>query len=532
MEDTYAGLFEESPELGGPGSLVFTGGEDHPDTLKTLSELGFTEPEKVSAMVRAWHHGRYRALRSTRSKQLLTELMPALLSAMSKTLDPDAALIRFNDFLGGLPAGVQLLSLLYTNPALLKLLAEIMGSAPRLAETLRFQPILFDAVLTSDFFDDTPNADVLFAEFDTALDQAKDFQDVLDILRRQVNDRQFQTGVQILRRQTTPDDAGVALSNIADTALRSLYPRLLDEFARQHGYMPGGDMAIVALGKFGGREMTIGSDLDLLFVYHAAEGSSDGAKPLSPIPYFTRFGQRLLGAVTAPTAEGTLYEIDMRLRPSGNAGPLATSFEAFVKYHQESSWTWEKMALTRARIVLAGETLETHLSEAIHSLLTIRPDEEKLLRDVAHMRDRMARERPAAPPWDMKNLRGGLIDIEFIVQYLQLRYAHQQPAILSPHTTDALNRLRDADLLDGETADTLIPAMRLWRNVQGVVRLSVGEDFDRPALPDGCRTFIAEVCGCKDFDTLRAEITERAAACHEIFQRLIEIPAQSLPPAE
>lgn len=531
VEDTYAGLFEESPELGGPGSLVFTGGEDHPDTLKTLADLGFTEPEKVSAMVRAWHHGRYRALRSTRSKQLLTELMPALLSAMSKTLDPDAALIRFNDFLGGLPAGVQLLSLLYTNPALLKLLAEIMGSAPRLAETLRYYPILFDAVLTSDFFDDTPNADTLFAEFDTALDQAKDFQDVLDILRRQVNDRQFQTGVRILRRQITPDDAGGSLSNIADTALRSLYPRLLDEFASQHGYIPDGDMAIVALGKFGGREMTIGSDLDLLFVYQAAEGASDGARPLSPIPYFTRFGQRLLGAVTAPTAEGTLYEIDMRLRPSGNAGPLATSFEAFVKYHQESAWTWEKMALTRARVVLAGDTLAAHLTEAFRSLLTTPPDPDKLLRDVADMRARMERDRAAATPWDMKNMRGGLIDIEFIVQYLQLRHAHDHPEILAAHTTDALRRLRDAALLDQSTADTLIAAMRLWRNVQGVVRLSVSENFDRPTLPDGCRTFIAEVCGCRDFDGVRADIAERATACHAIFRRLIEEPAESLPPA-
>ncbi len=164
-----------------------------------------------------------------------------------------------------------------------------MGSAPRLAETLRLYPILFDAVLTADFFDDTPDADSLIAEFDAALDQAKDFQDVLDILRRQVNDRLFQTGVHILRRHITPDDAGPALSDIADSALRSLYPRLLTEFSRQHGHMASGDMAIVALGKFGGREMTIGSDLDLLFVYHCSDDASDGPKPLSAIPYFTRF---------------------------------------------------------------------------------------------------------------------------------------------------------------------------------------------------------------------------------------------------
>ena len=531
VENLYADLFEESPELGGPGSLVFTGGEDHPDTLRTLANLGFREPETVSATVRAWHHGRYRALRSTRSRELLTELMPALLGALSRTLDPDTALIRLNDFLGGLASGVQLLSLLYTNPALLKLLAEIMGSAPRLAETLRLYPILFDAVLTADFFDDTPRADSLISEFYTALDQAKDFQDVLDILRRQVNDRQFQTGVRILRRHTTPDDAGPALSDIADTALRSLYPRLLTEFAGQHGHMAGGDMAIVALGKFGGREMTIGSDLDLLFVYQCSDDASNGPKPLSAIPYFTRLGQRLLGAVTAPTAEGTLYDIDMRLRPSGNAGPLATSLEAFVKYYQESAWTWEKMALTRARIVVAGNTLKTHLEAAIGTALDANHGADALLGDVAHMRARLERDRPTAGPWDMKNLRGGLIDIEFIAQYLQLRYARDQPAILSVNTTEALRRLRAATILDEETAEILIAAMRLWRNVQGVVRLSVGEGFPQPILPEGCQNFMVEVCGGDSFDDLRTRINHSAAICHDIFRRLIEEPARLLPPA-
>ena len=536
VEDFYAGLFEESPELGGPGTLVFTGGEDHPDTLRTLAELGFREPATVSATVRTWHHGRYRALRSTRSRELLTELMPALLSALSRTLEPDAALIRFNDFLSGLSSGVQLLSLLYTNPGLLKLLAEIMGSAPQLAETLRLYPILFDAVLTADFFDDTPDTDSLIAEFDTALDQAKDFQDVLDILRRQVNDRQFQSGVHILRRHTTPNDAGPALTDIADTALRSLYPRLLTEFAGQHGYMAGGDMAIVALGKFGGREMTIGSDLDLLFVYQCSDDASGGPRPLSVVPYFTRLGQRFLGAVTAPTAEGTLFEVDMRLRPSGNAGPLATSFDAFVKYHQESAWTWEKMALTRARIVVAGDTLKAHLEEAIGAALNAPHDPDALLRDVTHMRRRMERDRPATGPWDMKNLRGGLVDIEFIAQYLQLLHApdrtQDQPAILSANTTDALRRLRAAAILDGTTADVLIAALRLWRNVQGVVRLSVGENFDQPILPEGCQPFMAEVCESDSFDDLRALIADTAATSHGIFRRLIEDPAQRLPPVK
>jgi glutamate-ammonia-ligase adenylyltransferase len=239
--------------------------------------------------------------------------------------------------------------------------------------------------------------------------------------------------------------------------------------------------------------------------------------------------------VTAPTAEGTLYDIDLRLRPSGNAGPLATSFDAFVKYHQESAWTWEHMALTRARVIVAGETLKAHLEQAIGSFLTAPRDPDALLSDVADMRARMARDRPPTGPWDLKNRRGGLVDIEFLAQYLQLRHGsdHQndkQP-ILSANTTEALQRLGDAAILDRGTMEILIDAMRLWRNVQGVVRLSVGESFAERDLPEGCRGFTAEACGFENFDTLCSAVTETAERCHAIFQTLIEEPAASLPPA-
>ncbi|MBT5051571.1 MAG: bifunctional [glutamine synthetase] adenylyltransferase/[glutamine synthetase]-adenylyl-L-tyrosine phosphorylase, partial [Rhodospirillaceae bacterium] len=532
VEDIYAGLFEESPDLAGPGTLMFTGGEDHPDTLRTLDEMGFAEPSTVAATVRMWHHGRYRALRSTRARELLTELVPPLLAALGKTLEPDAALLRFNDFLSALPAGVQLLSLLHTNPGLLELLAEIMGSAPRLSETLNRYPILFDAVLTADFFESPPNSDLLIAELDTALEQARDFQDTLDILRRQVNDRQFQIGVQILRRRLTPDQAGSALSHIADAALHALYPRLEDEFSKQHGRMKNGNMAIVALGKLGGRELTIGSDLDLLFVYQCDDEASDGPKPLPAIPYYTRFGQRYMGAITAPTGEGTLYEVDMRLRPSGNAGPLASSFDSFVRYHREDAWTWERMALTRARVIVADDVLRRHLEQSITDVLTAPRDPDGLLRDVASMRARIERDRPASGPWDVKNLRGGLVDIEFLSQYLQLRYAHDQPGIIAQNTTDALMKLRDHGAIDEKTASTLVGAMQLWRNIQGVIRLSVGENFDLAILPDGCRTFVTNVCGQDSLDTLREEILDTAETCHTIFRDLIEVPAAELPPAE
>ncbi|MPY71795.1 MAG: hypothetical protein GEU92_17135 [Alphaproteobacteria bacterium] len=533
VEDHYAGLFEEEPSLGGPGTLVFTGGEDHPGTLETLKGLGFREPSAASGIVRKWHTGRYRATRSTRARELLTEVMPALLEAFSKTLNPDAALIGFDRFLAGLPAGVQLFSLFYSNPALLTLVAEIMGSAPRLAETLGRQPILFDAVLTADFFEEPPDAAALAEEFDAALGQARDLQDVIAILCRRVNDRFFQIGVHVLRGHLHPEEAGRPLSDLADAAMRRLLAAVEDEFAERHGRFPGGGMAVVALGKAGGRELTIGSDLDLLFVYDAKGADhSDGARPLVPIQYFTRLAQRFIGALTAPTGEGSMYEVDMRLRPSGNAGPIASSLESLARYHRDNAWSWEHMALTRARVVIAPDGLRAALEETFRGALTRERDPDRLVTDVADMRARMARERGSTNIWDVKNLRGGLVDIEFVAQYLQLRHGHEHPEVLAANTTDALVRLRDAGLLGEEDTAALLDAMHLWRNVQGVLRLSFGEGFDNNALSEGSRALLARACGAADYDALRTTIDDTARRAHAVFHALIEGPAAASPPPE
>jgi glutamate-ammonia-ligase adenylyltransferase len=531
VEDHYAGLFEEAPSLSGPGTLVFTGAEDHPGTLETLSQLGFSEPSAASAIVRSWHTGRYRATRSTRARELLTEVMPSLLKALSETLNPDAALLGFDKFLSGLPAGVQLFSLFYSNPGLLALVAEIMGSAPRLADTLRRHPILFDAVLTSDFFEPPPDEAALEAQLESALTQARDLQDVIAILCRHVNDRFFQIGVHVLRGHMHPEDAGPPLSDLADVAIHRLFVAVENEFAERHGRFPGGGMAVVALGKAGGRELTLGSDLDLMFVYDTKEATqSDGERPLVPIQYYTRLGQRFISALTAPTGEGVMYEVDMRLRPSGNAGPIASSLEALAKYHREDAWTWEHMALTRARVVTAPQGLAKALNALFRDVLTDARDRDALVADVADMRERMARERGGANRWDVKNLRGGLVDIEFIAQYLQLRHGHDRPEVLAPNTTDALVRLRDAGLLAAEDTATLLEAMHLWRNVQGVLRLSFGEAQDEAALSEGSRSLLARSCGAGDFDALSSTIDETAARAYRVFQTLIEQPAAALAP--
>ena len=538
VQDHYGQLFADAPGLGAEsgGNLVFTGGDSDPETLETIAELGFQKPETVDALIRAWHHGRHRATQSTRAREILTELMPRLLKALAGTADPDAALLRFDQFLGGLPAGVQLFSMFQLNPHLLDLIAEIIGIAPRLARHMSAHPNVLDSVLADDFFGDLPDAAELRGELDGVLDHADYFEAKLDASRRWAHDRRFQVGVLRLRGALDTATAALALSNIAEAVVAGLFGPVVAEYASNHGHIPGGEMAIVALGKLGSREMSASSDLDLVFVYDVPPDAeaSDGPKPLGPTQYYARLGQRLINAITALTAEGSLYEVDMRLRPSGNAGPVATTTEAFRNYHSTQAWTWEHMALTRARVIHAtSETYKSIVEREIHAVLTRGRNPEKLLRDVADMRARIAREKPADCLWSLKQLRGGMVDIEFIVQYLTLLNAHDHPTLLHPGTLGALDNLVQAGALDAGTGKRLATALTLWHALQVMLSLTVEDDIttERVAeFPAALKAHLARVGGAADFAALESGMQATAAEAYDIFQALIEEPAGQLPP--
>lgn len=524
VEDHYAELFEEAPSLGGPGSLVFTGTENDPETVRTLSEMGFRDGGSISGVIRTWHTGRYRATRSVRARELLTELMPHLLGALGKTLEPDAAFARFDAFLSKLPAGVQLFSLLQANPGLLELLAEIMGLAPRLADRLSQRPALLDAVLTQRFFEAVPPIGALKLELAAALAEARDFQDHLDLTRSWAKDRQFQIGLGVLRNQLDGEAAGGPFSDLAEACIAGLMPAVEGAFVEQHGRLPGRGLAVVALGKLGSREMAVTSDLDLIFLYDlptAMEANpplSDGRKPLAPIQYYARLAQRLIAALSVATAEGTLYEVDMRLRPSGNSGPIASSLESFRRYQTEEAWSFEHMALTRARVIAGDPAFGAEIAASLTTLLTRPRDFEKLGHDVADMRRRMAQTHPTDRFWDLKHRQGGLIDIEFVAQYLQLRHAADRPQILRHETGAALAAATAAGFLEGGAEAALQQALHLWRRLQGLIRLTVGSDFDEAQLPDALRAALAKAGGAVDFASLKANIERSAAAARAVYE--------------
>jgi glutamate-ammonia-ligase adenylyltransferase len=530
VEDRYAELFEEAPPLGGPGNLVFTGTDNDPETVATIAGMGFGDGASVSNVIRGWHHGRYRAMRSTRARELLTEITPKLLESLARTAHPDVAFARFDGFLARLPAGVQLFSLLYANPGLLDLIAEIMGGAPRLAEHLSRHAYLLEAVLARGFFDPLPAPERLRAELGEALRQGNDYQDMLDIVRRWTKDRQFQVGVRVLRHVADAEGAGASLSDIADAALAALQPRVELEFTRQHGRLPGDGIAIVALGKLGSREMTVTSDLDLIFIYDMPAGQvseeawnshpSDGAKPLAPIHYYARLAQRLINAVTAPTGEGRLFEVDMRLRPSGDQGSIASSIEGFRRYQEESAWTWEHMALTRGRVVAAAPGLARRIERVLRAILARPRDPMKLAADVRDMRARIAQQYPGDRFWDIKYRRGGMLDVEFIAQFLQLRHAAANAEVLRPNTTEALRRLAATGFVDRDVADELVAAAALWHRLLGAMRLTIGATPD-DAIAGGLGRTLAAAAGSGDIAVLRAEIEATAGRVAGHFDRLI-----------
>jgi len=497
VQSHYAHLFEDAPNLSSAneqtGNLVFAGADEDPETITTLQEMGFEAPDTVVTIVRRWHHGRYRAMRSTRAREILTELMPALLDAMSRTIAPDAALRKFDEFLGKLPAGVQLFSLFHANPDLLALVAEIMGGAPRLAEYLSRNTGLLDGVITGGFYDPLPDAGELRSDLEGALLQARDIEDVFDITRRWSHARRFQVGVQLMRRSVGAEQAGQWLSDLADVPIKTLLARVTDELAERHGVIAGGAFAVIAMGKLGGREMTAGSDLDLTFVYDHPDDTtaSDGERPLSVSVYYARLAKRLITALTAMTGEGRLYDVDMRLRPSGAAGPIAVRLEGFEKYQREEAWTWEHMALVRARVVAGPETLAGEIGKIVHDVLAVKREPGKILVDVAEMRERIDREKATDNPWSVKHVRGGVVDLEFIAQTFVLLKAHEHPEIIAGNTAVAFQKLSHAGIINCTIAKELIDATLLMRDVQGLLRQTTQEVFSEDAAPEGLRVALA-----------------------------------------
>ena len=531
VEKHYATLFEDVPELTtGHSNLVFAGEDDDPATFETLSKMGFVEPARVSAIVRAWHRGRYRATATKVARERLTELTPVLLEAFSKTVDPDAALLGFDRMLGQLPAGVQMFALLHANPGLLRLIADITGSAPRLAQVLARRRRVIDALLDPRVMGEAlPDRDALNVVVAEQLKAAASFEDALDQARVIFGEQAFLIGVRILARTIGAGQAGLGYADLAEVLIDQLHLSVQSDFEQSAGSVAGGACAVLAMGKLGGREMTAASDLDLIVVYDndaEARQSEGGTRSLSIQQYFARLTQRLITALSAPTAQGALFEVDMRLRPSGQKGPVATQFESFKRYQQQEAWTWEHMALTRARIVSGPPELRARIEDTIREILCSCRDRAQIASDVRDMRARIADEKGTDDIWDLKQVRGGLVDLEFIAQFLQLVHAHAHPTVLSQNTRDALVRLDRAGLLEAE-GESLIAACDLLHELTQILRLCFDGVFAPEKAPDGLKQLLADTANLPDFETLEAHLSQVQREVHRLFDYFIPVATET-----
>jgi glutamate-ammonia-ligase adenylyltransferase len=378
-------------------------------------------------------------------------------------------------------------------------------------------------VLDPGFFGSLADRAHLDATIAAELAGARDFQEALDRARLLANEQQFLIGVRVLTGTISAAQAGGAYALLAECMIAAMQAKVEQEIVRAHGRVPGGAAAVIAMGKLGGREMTAASDLDLILIYDfdARAALSSGVKPLAPSQYYTRFTQRLISAFTAPTAEGILYPVDMRLRPSGQKGPVATQLSSFVHYQASEAWTWEHMALTRARVVSGPQALRAAVETAVRDVLLRPRDRAKTAADVRDMRARIEKEKGTRDPWELKQVRGGLVDLEFIAQHLQLVHAPTHPRILGQNTVEALENLAQAGVLQPGAAEALLPAARLFNNLTQVLRLCLDEQFEPAKAPDGLKSLLARAGDAPDFSHLEAELVAREAEVATLFDQLI-----------
>jgi glutamate-ammonia-ligase adenylyltransferase len=465
-----------------------------PDLLRTeLSALGFADPPAAARHIADWRSGKARSLRSPAAQQAFEAMLPDLLQAIAVGADPDHALNRLSDIVDRLSSGINLFRLLEARPPLAQLLAKVLAHAPALADQLARRPELFEGLFDASSFEMPPEA----AEFAQRLRgsmQGQSYDAALDRVRRLVNERRFALGVQLIDRRRDPLEVTEGYARVAEGALVALGDEASREFEASHGAFPVSELVVLGLGRLGGHSLTHASDLDLIYLHTAQGGMSDGRKPLGPNDYFNRLASRVTAALSVPTAAGPLYEVDQRLRPGGATGMRVVSVEAFEQYQRNEAWTWEHMALCRARPVYGSPEVRERVSAMLESILKLPRDRAKVIADAAKMRADMAKHKPPQSAVDVKLGPGGLVDLEFSVHVLQLT-THVG---LHTRLEDALAALAAESLVGAN----IVEALKLLSRMLVMMRLVAPGDV-KPTSETW--ELVAEACGAASWEELLVE---------------------------
>jgi glutamate-ammonia-ligase adenylyltransferase len=525
VQGHYSKLFEGDPA--GTAKLPdvnYGGGPDDPRLVEYLASLGFKKPIPVAATVQQWLQGDYRVFRSEATRNSFLEFLPSLISGLANAEDPDNAIVVFDHFLQALQRGGRLFVLLSQNRDLVALVALILGAAPRLGDMLARQPQIMDGLIDPRFFGAMPDKAELSARLAATLEDAGSYEDFLDRLRLFGRESLFLIGTRILSGTVSAQQAGIAFADVAEGIVHTVHGLVTAQFAAQYGRIKGQETAILAMGRLGSREMTAASDLDLILLYDfdSEHPDSDGVKSLHGAQYFARFTQRLISAFTTRTNYGVLYDIDMRLRPSGRAGPVASHVDAFAEYQEREAWTWEHLALTRARVISASPQFRDKIEGVIREVLTRPRDASSVAIDVADMRRAIALEKGENDVWDLKLVAGGLVDIDFIAQYLQLAHANEKPDILNVNTLEVLDNAARLGVLPAASAEVLRSAALLYHDLTQILRLCVSDKFEPEAAGEDLLQIMARAGDAPDFSSLQARVKETQGDVRRVFSLILE----------
>ena len=525
VQGHYSKLFEGDPA----GTAKFPeidygAGPGDPRLLEHLTTLGFKEPIAVAQTVQLWLAGEYRVFRTESTRTAFAEFVPALIDGLAHAEEPDRAVVAFDRFLQALQRGGRLITLLGQNRDLVALVALVLGAAPRLGDMLARQPQLMDGLIDPRFFGAIPDQRELSARLAATLKDAASYEEFLDRLRLFGQESLFLIGTRILSGTVSAQQASVAFADAAEGIVHTVHGLVTERFAAQHGRIKGQETAILAMGRLGSREMTASSDLDLILLYDfdSEHPDSDGTQSLHGAHYFARFTQRLISAFTTRTNYGVLYDIDMRLRPSGRAGPLASHINSFAEYQEREAWTWEHMALTRARVISASPGFRSKIEKVIRDALTRPREPVRIANDVADMRRAIALEKGEDDVWDLKYAAGGMVDIDFIAQYLQLVHAAAKPDILDVSTLQVLDNAARLGVLPQSAAEVLRSATRLYHDLTQILRLCVSERFKPETAGEDLLRVMARAGDAPDFSSLEARVRETQTEVRRVFRDLVE----------
>ena len=525
VQGHYGKLFEGDPtgteKL--PDIDYAAGAEDQP-LLAHLTSLGFKQPVKVAGTVQLWMRGEYRVFRNEATRSAFNQFVPDLIDGLAGAEEPDHAVDVFDDFLQALQRGERLVTLLGQNREIVALVGLVLGAAPRLGDMLARQPQLMDGLVDPRFFGAMPDRRELSERLAATLKDADSYEEFLDRLRLFGQESLFLIGTRILSGTVSARQAGTAFADVAEGIVHTVHGLVTDRFASQHGRIKGQETAVVAMGRLGSREMTASSDLDLMLLYDfdAENPDSDGERSLQGAHYFARFTQRLISAFTTRTNYGVLYDIDMRLRPSGRAGPLASHIDSFAQYQEHEAWTWEHMALTRARVISGSSAFRARIEAVIRDALVRPRDRTAIAHDVADMRRAIAQEKGEGDLWDLKNAAGGITDIDFIAQYLQLVHAGGRPEILDVDTLRVIDNAEQLGVLPRPEAEVLRSGARLYHDLTQILRLCVTEKFNPKTAGEDLLRVMARAGDAPDFSALEARIKETQAEVRRVFKAVVE----------